>query len=149
MDLSVILLVIGGLFLLSAILGFALKSFEGRVKKEKTLTRISTEHLGEDVEFGKTATLLQFSSEMCTKCPGTRRFLTEEASQHPGVRHVDIDITHRPDLAQAYNIMQTPTTFILDEQGTVAARIGGTPRAEDLRNALTTALRRDHDNYVI
>lgn len=149
MDLGTVLLILGGLVLVSTVIGVAVKATEGRVKKVNKLTQLTTEELGENLTFGSGATLLQFSTEFCTKCPGTRTYLSNVASQHPGVSHVDVDITHRPDIAQKYNILQTPTTFILDDHGILAARIGGSPRPEAVSAGLEIALRRDHDSYVI
>jgi len=77
--------------------------------------------------FGQTATLLQFSTELCARCPGTRRLLGAVADSRPGVVHVDVDLTHRADLANRYSILQTPTTLILDGAGRVRARVGGAP----------------------
>ena len=77
--------------------------------------------------FGATATLLQFSTELCARCPGTRRLLGSVADSRPGVVHVDVDLTHRADLANRYSILQTPTTLILDGAGRVRARVGGPP----------------------
>ena len=50
--------------------------------------------------------------------------------QENGVRHVEVDIADRPDLARRYNILQTPTTLILDASGAVRARIGGAVRRD-------------------
>lgn len=149
MDLTLILLLLGGLVVVSTALGLIIKTAEGRVKKEDGLTRIDPSTLGESIEFGKIGTLLQFSSEFCTKCPGTRKFLAQLAAEHPGVNHVDIDLTDRQDLAQQFNILQTPTTFILDESGAIAARIGGSPRPEAVTAGLKIAITREHDSYVI
>ncbi len=149
MDLSLILLILGGLIVVSSVLGFALRASEGRLKREDGLTRIAPSVLGEDVQLGITGTLLQFSSEFCTKCPGTRRYLEKVAEEYVGVEHVDVDLTHRPDLAQQFNILQTPTTFVLDDSGAVAARIGGAPRPDALIAALEIALKKEHDSYVI
>lgn len=149
MDLSLVLLLIGGLIVVSTALGFVLKATEGRAKKQDGLTRVDPGSLGEGIQFGKIGTLLQFSSEFCTKCPGTRKYLSQVASQYPGVTHLDIDLTHRQDLAQQFNILQTPTTFILDESGAIAARIGGSPRPEAVISALEIAIKREHDSYVI
>ena len=149
MDLTLILLLIGGLIAVSTALGFIIKATEGRVKKQDGLTRIDPATLGEGIEFGKIGTLLQFSSEFCTKCPGTRKYLELVAAEHPGVNHVDIDVTNRQDLAQQFNILQTPTTFILDDSGAIAARIGGSPRPEAVTTGLEIAIKREHDSYVI
>ena len=149
MDTLSIALVLGGLIAVSTVAGLVLRSREGRLKKVTNLTLVDSTELGPGVHFGPTATLLQFSTEFCTKCPGTRSYLGSVAAAHPGVDHVEIDITNRQDLANKYKIMQTPTTFILDDTGAVAARIGGAPRPEAVTAALAIALTKDHDSYVI
>ncbi|UFS60144.1 TlpA family protein disulfide reductase [Subtercola endophyticus] len=86
--------------------------------------------------FGSTATLLQFSTEFCSTCPATRRMLGEIAARTDGVTHVDVDLTHRGDLANRYRILQTPTTFILDGRGALVARIGGATRRDVVERQL-------------
>jgi thiol-disulfide isomerase/thioredoxin len=86
------------------------------------------------------ATLLQFSTEVCAPCVPTRRVLGQIAASTDGVNHVDFDLTHRPDVAAKFNVLQTPTTLILDRAGVIRARIGGAPRQSDVRAALDTIL---------
>ncbi|HSP76397.1 MAG TPA: thioredoxin family protein [Cryobacterium sp.] len=83
--------------------------------------------VGSRVPFGASATLLQFSTVHCARCPGTRVLLAGLARSRPGVAHLDVDLTHRRDLANRFGILQTPTTLILDGTGQVRARIGGVP----------------------
>ena len=87
-------------------------------------------------EFGREATLLQFSTEFCSRCPGTRVLLRQLAADRPGVTHVDVDLTHRADLARRFNILQTPTTLVLDSGGAVRARVGGIPDRAALHSRL-------------
>lgn len=149
MDALSIALILGGLIGVSTVAGLVLRAREGRLTHVKNLARVDSAEIGTGVHFGPTATLLQFSTEFCTKCPGTRAYLSSVAAQYPGVDHVEVDITNRQDLANKYKIMQTPTTFILDDTGAVAARIGGAPRPEAVTAALSIALKKDHDSYVI
>lgn len=145
-------LVLGGLVVLTTIAGLLIRGREGRAKMLTNTMRVTPEELGlrrGNLPFGSSATLVQFSSEFCTKCPATRVLLAQTAAAHPGVRHIDIDITNRPDIANRFGLMQTPTTLVLDEAGMLAARIGGAPRPEALTRALDTALRRDHGHYTI
>lgn len=74
------------------------------------------------------ATLLQFSTSVCAPCVPTRALLSTIAKEHSNVRHIDLDLTNRPDLASEFSILQTPTTLILDREGVIRARIGGAPR---------------------
>ena len=87
-------------------------------------------------EFGRDATLLQFSTEFCSRCPGTSVLLAQVAAGRPGVTHVDVDLTHRADLARRFNILQTPTTLVLDAAGAVRARVGGVPDRDALHARL-------------
>lgn len=85
---------------------------------------------------GARATLVQFSTEMCARCPQTRRMLGAYAAGQDGVDHVEVDLTHRPDLSSRYRVMQTPTTFLVDRGGVVRARFHGVPRRDELAEAL-------------
>ena len=152
MDALTVGLAFAGLVALSTTAGLIIRAREGRAKVLKDAIRVTPEELGlrrADLPFGSAATLVQFSSEFCTKCPATRVLLQQTAASTPGVRHIDIDVTNRPDIANHFSLMQTPTTLVLDEAGLLAARIGGAPRPDALNRALEIALRRDHGNYHI
>ncbi|MGZ0068513.1 MULTISPECIES: TlpA family protein disulfide reductase [Microbacterium] len=79
---------------------------------------------------GRTATLLQFSTETCHRCPAVHRTLAEMARDCDDVVHLDIDVTDRPDIARRFQIAQTPTTLVLDGRGVVRTRFGGAPRRD-------------------
>lgn len=79
---------------------------------------------------GSSATLLQFSTGFCAPCAATRRLLADVAGTAPGVAHVELDLTARPDLAHRFGILQTPTTLVLDAAGIVRGRIGGAPKRD-------------------
>lgn len=90
--------------------------------------------------FGQSATLLQFSTELCSRCPAARRVLTSLAGDHDGVRHVEVDLTHRPDLTRRFDVMRTPTVLVLDGTGRVRQRTGGVPDRSALETELTRLL---------
>jgi thiol-disulfide isomerase/thioredoxin len=81
----------------------------------------------EGAEFGSSATLVQFSTEFCARCPQVRRQLSELASRRAGVVHLEVDLTQQPDLARRFNVLQTPTVLFLDADGVPRARISGAP----------------------
>ncbi|TFD58726.1 thioredoxin [Cryobacterium suzukii] len=125
---------IGLLFALLAattVLGLVWRARQGRVARFSGDVIIAAD-VAATVAFGPAATLLQFSTELCARCPGTRRLLGAIAEQRPGVVHVEVDLTHRPDLANRYAVLQTPTTLILDGSGRVRARVGGAPTRADV-----------------
>jgi len=129
-----------GLVAFAAALGLLWKSSTGRVRTTaRSADKGRTVDLPE-VPLAGRATLLQFSTEVCAPCVPTRRVLGQIADSTDGVTHVDLDLTHRPDIAALFNVLQTPTTLILDRAGVIRARIGGAPRQADVRAALETIL---------
>ncbi|MFV0374192.1 TlpA family protein disulfide reductase [Microbacterium sp.] len=93
---------------------------------------------------GSEATLLQFSTQSCSRCPGMHRMLSEIAAEHDGVLHLDVDLTTRPDIARRFHVLQTPTTLLLDRDGAIQTRFGGTPSRDVVRlelDRITTPVR--------
>lgn len=84
---------------------------------------------------GQTATLVQFSSKVCSPCNAARRLLTDLAGRD-GVEHVDLDVEENMELVERYGITRTPTVLVLDAEGRVRHRIVGVPRRSDLEHAL-------------
>ena len=126
--------IIGLLVLVALAVGFYWKARTGRAKLVRSgelvdLSKLKASKAGEQISsFGQTATLLQFSTEVCSVCASTARLYGELEKATPGLKHIEVDITNRMDLAAHFSIMQTPTTLILDKHGMVKARIGGAPR---------------------
>lgn len=129
------------LLLIAALIGMALLAglwWRGRTGRAKLvrsgelvdLAKLKAIKQGKAVTtFGKQATLLQFSTEVCSACRQTARLYEEMEKQDPSIRHIEVDITDRMDLAAHFGILQTPTTLILDKAGKVVSRIGGAPKA--------------------
>ncbi len=80
-------------------------------------------------ELGRSATLLQFSTEYCGQCPSVRRSLSQIEHRTGGVLHAEVDLTDRIELAAKFSISQTPTVFILNPKGEVTFRVSGVPKA--------------------
>lgn len=118
-------------------IGLAWRSRTGRARAARDETVTFDLGLGADA-LGTSATLVQFSTAYCSRCPSTSRQLASIAGDYAGVRHVEVDLTHRPDLADRFHVLQTPTTLILDARGAATARIGGVPHAHDVRDRLDT-----------
>ncbi len=130
-----------GLVVLSTALGLVWRATTGRVRGAeggRTIVRLS--ELRPDAPTGQAATLLQFSTEVCAPCANAHRTLEAVAGEFEAVRHVDVDVTARPDIARRFGLLQSPTILILDARGTVMARIGGLPRAAEVRAELDRIL---------
>jgi len=124
-----------GLVAVATALGLVWRSRQGRVSRVAGDV-ITAADVASGVSFGAHATMVQFSTRWCARCPGTGRLLARAAGERPGVVHVDVDVSHRADLASRFSIMQTPTTLILDASGRVRARVGGVPSAADIHRHL-------------
>ena len=83
--------------------------------------------------------LLQLSSPVCTPCRQTAGMLGELAADRPTVRHVEIDVADRPDVARELSVMRTPTTIGFDRDGRELLRVSGVPRRTELDAALARA----------
>ncbi|WP_257494944.1 thioredoxin family protein [Microbacterium jiangjiandongii] len=109
---------------------------QGRPQRHTPNEVVDPHRLGAE-RLGDTATILQFSTELCSRCPGVHRTLATLAEDRDGVVHLDVDLTHRPDIAKHFNVMQTPTTLILDRDGAIQTRFGGIPSRDVVDLELT------------
>lgn len=99
-------------------------------------TRLTAAEIGLTGPLGQRATLLQLSSGFCAPCRATRGLLERVAGTTEGVRHVDLDVAHYPELGARLAITQTPTVFLLDGEGAALARLDGVPRLAAVRELL-------------
>ena len=130
------LIVLAVLLTATISLGVYMQWKQNRPQRDIPHEVVQPERLGAD-GLGASATLLQFSTELCARCPGVHRTLAAVAEKHPGVRHLDIDVTDRPDIAKHFHVLQTPTTLILDREGVIQTRFGGAPSRDVLELELT------------
>ncbi|QHC58268.1 thioredoxin family protein [Rathayibacter sp. VKM Ac-2760] len=118
-----------GLVALGTALGLLQQRASGRVaaRPAARVERIDPAGLVDGAVLGRRATVVQFSTEYCARCPAVRRMLVELASERPGTVHLDVDLTRRADLADRFRILQTPTLLVLDADGVARSRIAGAP----------------------
>lgn len=123
--------------------GLLWRATTGRVRRAKDVKVVTPAQVGA-ASFGSSVTLLQFSTEFCAPCRSTARILGGIAGERPGVAHLDVDLTHRPELASRFGVLQTPTTLVLDASGTIRARIGGAARADEVRSTIDSITGSSH-----
>lgn len=87
---------------------------------------------------GDGVTLLQFSSAFCAPCRATRVTCARLAGEQEGVRHVEVDAESHLAAVRELRVWRTPTVFVVDSAGRLAARITGQPTAAQLREAVAT-----------
>ena len=131
-----------GLLALSVAAGLIWRARTGRAKRVTkgeiiNLAEIGAVKNGQPVtKFGQKVTFLQFSSEFCTACRQTAKLYSELEKVHPEILHIEVDITNRVDLANKFNILQTPTTLVLDSRGRVTSRIGGAVKQQTIQDEI-------------
>jgi thiol-disulfide isomerase/thioredoxin len=136
------LLIVVGLLLLVTVVGAVWRARTGRAKLIKRgelvdLERLAATKDGKPVlKFGKKATLLQFSTEVCSQCKQTARLYQDLEAKHADLLHLEVDLTHRLDLAAHFGVLQTPTTLVLNPNGRVLARVGGAPKTQAIQSEL-------------
>jgi len=136
MSVPVALLAVVALLAATTLLGLVLRRREGRRRAvRRTAAAIRRADLAPG-GLGPRATLVQFGTELCARCPQARRVLSSWTAGHDGVTHAEIDLTHRRDLAVRYGVLSTPTTLLADADGTIRARFVGVPRPSELDSAL-------------
>ncbi|MCU1581702.1 MAG: hypothetical protein QOD27_285 [Microbacteriaceae bacterium] len=142
MNAVAVVVVLIGLVASATALGLLWRRTSGRIRADDGDTVIDVAGLAVGAVAGRHATLLQFSTEVCAACRTTSVTLKAVADlanadlANADVTHVDMDVTHRADIASRFNLLQSPTTLILDGRGVVRARIGGAPRAAEVRAEL-------------
>lgn len=136
------LIALAALLAATAAVGGFLTWRQSQARHDVTHEVVEPHRLGAD-GLGEVATLLQFSTELCARCPGVHRTLAAIADDREGVRHLDVDLTHRPDIAKHFHVLQTPTTLVLDRHGVVQTRFGGTPGRDVLELELNRLTAQD------
>ncbi|MGK0716462.1 thioredoxin family protein [Leucobacter sp. W1153] len=139
MDVTLALIALGVLVLLAAVLGVCVKRKASRVRAVSEERRVDIAALGLE-RLGDRATIVQFSTEMCSRCPGVRRTITGLVEEQSEVAFVHVDVTHRPELARAYNLLQTPTVLVLDDAGRPRSRLTGAITRQALTDQLESVI---------
>ena len=116
-------------------IGLLLRTRKGRVRTLAGTARLEPATLGVE-RFGTAGTVVQFSTEFCSRCPGVRRLLSQQVDAVPSVEFVHLDLTHEPELAARFNVLQTPTILFIDAAGRPSARLSGQLDHETIREAV-------------
>ncbi|SFA74857.1 Thiol-disulfide isomerase or thioredoxin [Amycolatopsis marina] len=116
--------------------GAMLAARNGRIRTGKRPERALPAAVAEAIDPAAGVTLVQISTTFCAPCRHTRAVLSILAERTAGLHHVDLDVTQRPEVAEALGVLRTPTTLAFDPGGSELLRIGGVPKAAALLDAL-------------
>lgn len=127
-ELVIAALILTALLTVTVLGALTLRWWERRPRSGSPDEIVDPRRLGATAEsLGETATLLQFSADAGERCPSVHRTLAAIALSSDDVVHLDVDLTDRPDIARHFQVVQTPTTFVLDSRGVIRTRFGGAP----------------------
>jgi thiol-disulfide isomerase/thioredoxin len=121
--------------LVAVSLGFWLKASQGSIRSAKPHKNFASEFSKFGL-LGRSATLIQFSTDFCANCPGSKKILKEISSQMSDVEFIEIDAEKNLGLTKKLNILSTPTILIIDSQGDELARVSGKPHKKSIENFL-------------
>lgn len=128
----------------TAVVAALLRMREGKVRKGAHTGPELPEPVRAALDPAAPVTLVQLSTAFCAPCRHTRVLLADLAGRTEGLRHVELDVTHRPEVATRLGVLRTPTTLALDASGAELLRVGGVPRRDVLLEALRPHL--SHSN---
>lgn len=132
--------IVAGVLVVAVIAGILLRAGNGRIRatgRERGLP----ERVASALDPESAVTLVQISTTFCAPCRQTRALLSSLAEKTEGLRHVDLDVTDRPEVAQALGVLRTPTTLAFTPSGQELLRISGVPSPPAVLDALAGPLR--------
>ena len=132
------LLVLIAALVVAALTAWVITSINGRFRDNRSGTAVLTsDDLGHPL--GERATFVHFSSAFCAPCRTTRILLEDVADRVDGIAVIEIDAEAHLELVRRFDVMRTPTVFVLDSRGAVVRRASGLPRRDQVLAALAAA----------
>ncbi len=136
MPLPQALAIVAGVVALAVGLGLVWKRSQGRARAIESAP-LGPAEVGA-ARFGDGLTLLLLTTRTCGRCPAARRVL--DAALRDDDLRIDVDLERHPAIAERFDVLQTPTTIVLDRAGAPRARIAGVPEPAPLRLQLDRIL---------
>jgi thiol-disulfide isomerase/thioredoxin len=124
MDPLIASVVLASLLVLTALLGTVLLRAPQRTKRLRGEEKVDPAELGVE-RLGADATVVQFSTEFCARCPSVKRTISELVGRYASVDFVHVDVSRNARLARKYRLVQSPTVLILDGGGAPRSRLSG------------------------
>jgi thiol-disulfide isomerase/thioredoxin len=135
------LIVVLGTLTAGLVVGAVLRSREGGIRAAKGARGLPAA-VAETLDPAVPVTLVQISTTFCAPCRHARAVLSPLAERTEGLRHVELDVTQRPEIARELGVLRTPTTLAFTPSGEELLRISGVPKASAVLDALAGHLTR-------
>lgn len=129
------------IFLISSVLIFStLVGLYFNFSRGKLVKKYSNEsvfgQLNLPIELSTGTTILLFSTEYCSVCPGVKRQIVNYISNSKEIALHQIDAVEKIDVARKLHVKSSPTTIFFDSKGNEFGRIIGAPKPKQLEETL-------------
>lgn len=124
----------------ATVIGLLLKLRRGRVRQLSDNELLTPADFGAG-HFGQAGTIVQFSTDFCSRCPGVRRLLAQQTAATDGLEFLHVDLTHDPQLAARFGVLQTPTILFIEADGRPSTRLSGQIEHQRIRDAVGAFVR--------
>jgi len=144
-----------GILALASLFGFYWRSQQGKLKvanksENPALNSVSNEELSKIVrakssfmvnsdlnekhqlQLGKSATLLQFSTAFCSPCKATAQIISHLVSDMDDVVYIQVASEENLKLVEKFDIKTTPTVIFFNRDGIEVGRAAGIPTKEQV-----------------
>lgn len=129
------LLLIVSVLIISTLLGFYFNFSRGKLVK-KYSNKSQFEKLDLPVQLSSEATILLFSTQYCSICPGVKRQIEKYINNSKDISLHQIDAVEKIDVARFLHVKSSPTTIFFDAFGNEFGRIIGAPKENELKQTL-------------
>jgi thiol-disulfide isomerase/thioredoxin len=123
------ILILLSVLLISLLIGLFMKIRLGKVRRKLRLQIFESE-LGN--QYGKRATVVQFSTTFCSECRAAKALISDVVSNQNEIAYIEVDAESNLELVRKVDIRSTPTTLFLDNSGFEIARATGAPKRDQL-----------------
>ncbi|MFL6143984.1 MAG: TlpA family protein disulfide reductase [Labedaea sp.] len=128
-----------GTLVLAGAAGLVLRARQGAIRSAPS-PAVLPRDVRSMVDPAASVTLIQLSTTFCAPCRQARVLLADLAGRTAGLRHAELDLTERADLARELAVLRTPTTLAVDARGVELLRVAGVPNRTTLLEALAPHL---------
>jgi thioredoxin-related protein len=130
------LVLIASVLILSTLVGLYFNFSRGKlVKKYANESEFSKLNL--PIELSSEATILLFSTEYCSICPGVKKQIEKYIGDSNNISLHQIDAVENIDVARKLHVKSSPTTIFFDSKGNEFGRIIGAPKSNQLQETFS------------
>lgn len=129
------LVLITSVLIVSTLIGLYFNFSRGKLVK-KYANDSEFNKLNLSINLSSEATILLFSTEYCSICPGVKKQIENQIKSSKDISLHEIDAVKNIDVARKLHVKSSPTTIFFDSTGNEFGRIIGAPKVNQLQQTL-------------